>query len=294
LTASDGALSTSDSMTVIVRVNTAPVVDAGLNATVNILFGASLDGTVTDDGLPLPPAVTTTWSMSSGPGAVTFADANAVDTQASFSAAGTYVLMLTAGDGALSASDVTTITVQPAPPPGTSVVERRVAAASDDAEENLRNGSIHLSNSNLALGQKSKNEQGVGLRFTGLMVPRGIAITRAWVQFTSAGSQSVTTPLQVRGQAAGSPATFTAASKNVSSRPKTSASVAWSPAAWSGGQAGSAQRTPDITSLVQEIVNRGDWTPGNPMVILITGTGTRTASAFEGNAGAAAQLHIEY
>jgi hypothetical protein len=30
------------------------------------------------------------------------------------------------------------------------------------------------------------------------------------------------------------------------------------------------------------------------MVIMITGTGIRTAFAYEGNAGAAAQLHIEY
>jgi hypothetical protein len=294
LTASDGALSASDSMTVTVRVNTAPVVDAGPNATVSILFGAALDGTVTDDGLPTPPVVSVTWSVQSGPGAVTFANANAVDTQASFAAAGTYVLTLTASDGALSASDVVTITVQPPPPPGSSVVERRVTAGSDDAEENLRNGSMHLTDAGLELGQKSKNEQGTGFRFTGLMVPRGIAITKAWIQFTSSAAQSVSTPLQLRGQAAGNPATFAATTANISSRPKTAASVAWSPAAWTSGQAGSAQRTTDITSLVQEIVNRGDWTPGNPMVIMITGTGIRTAFAYEGNAGAAAQLHIEY
>lgn len=294
LTASDGALSASDSMTVTVRVNTAPVVDAGPNATVNILFGSALDGTVTDDGLPTPPAVTSTWSMSSGPGTVTFANANAVDTQASFSVAGTYVLTLSASDGALSASDVVTITVQPAPPPGTSVVERRVTAGSDDAAQNLRNGSMHVSDASLILGVKSKNDQGIGLRFTGLMVPKGIAITKAWIQFTASSGQSITTPLQIRGQAAGNPATFTGTASNISSRPKTSASVAWSPAAWTSGQAGSAQRTTDITSLIQEIVNRGDWTPGNPMVIILTGTGTRTAFAYEGNAGAAAQLHIEY
>ena len=39
-----------------------------------------------------------------GPGTVTFGNANAVDTTASFSAAGTYVLRLTANDGALTAA----------------------------------------------------------------------------------------------------------------------------------------------------------------------------------------------
>jgi hypothetical protein len=73
---------------------------------------AILDGTVYDDGQPnLPGAVTTLWSQVSGPGTVTFADPNAVDTMASFSIAGTYVLRLTADDGALSAFDELTVTV---------------------------------------------------------------------------------------------------------------------------------------------------------------------------------------
>src|SRR5439155_5638849 len=76
---------------------------------------ANLNGTVTDDGLPNPPGtVTTTWSEVSGPGAVTFGNASAVDTTASFSAAGTYVLKLEASDSVLSSSDTATITVNPA------------------------------------------------------------------------------------------------------------------------------------------------------------------------------------
>ena len=69
--------------------NQAPVVDAGPDQTITLPSSANLNGTVTDDGLPNPPGtVTTTWSEVSGPGAVTFGDASAVDTTASFSAAG--------------------------------------------------------------------------------------------------------------------------------------------------------------------------------------------------------------
>src|SRR5439155_1141281 len=76
---------------------------------------ANLNGTVTDDGLPNPPgAVTTTWSEVSGPGAATFGNASAVDTTATFSTAGTYVLKLEASDSVLSSSDTATITVNPA------------------------------------------------------------------------------------------------------------------------------------------------------------------------------------
>ena len=95
--------------------NTAPEVDAGPDLVVTLPDEATLDGTVTDDGLPAPPSVTTTWSQESGPGTVTFADVNAVDTTASFSEAGSYVLRLTADDGALAAYDETTITVNAAP-----------------------------------------------------------------------------------------------------------------------------------------------------------------------------------
>ncbi len=70
---------------------------------------------MSDDGLPDPPALTTTWSQVSGPGTVTFGDVNAVDTTASFSTNSTYVLRLTAVDGALSTSSDVTITVNPAP-----------------------------------------------------------------------------------------------------------------------------------------------------------------------------------
>jgi hypothetical protein len=95
------------------------VVDAGPTRTAVMPAGAALDGTVTDDGLP-GSGVTSTWAKASGPGTVTFADAAAVDTTATFSAAGTYTLSLTANDGALGASDTTTVTVTAPNPTATN------------------------------------------------------------------------------------------------------------------------------------------------------------------------------
>src|SRR5262249_51736219 len=76
--------------------NLPPVVNAGPNQIVTLAAGASLSGTVTDDGLPNGTTLQTTWSKFSGPDAVTFANANALNTTATFSTAGTYVLRLTA------------------------------------------------------------------------------------------------------------------------------------------------------------------------------------------------------
>jgi hypothetical protein len=93
-------------------VNLPPTVNAGTDQSITLPASANLSGTVNDDGLPNPPAaVTRTWSMVSGPGTITFGNANALSTTASFSVAGQYVLRLTADDGALSSNDDVTITV---------------------------------------------------------------------------------------------------------------------------------------------------------------------------------------
>jgi hypothetical protein len=92
--------------------NLPPLVDAGVDRAITLPGSALLDGTVTDDGLPDPPAaVTTLWSQVSGPGTVTFGDASEADTTASFSEKGSYVLRLTAHDGELPASDEVIVTV---------------------------------------------------------------------------------------------------------------------------------------------------------------------------------------
>jgi VCBS repeat-containing protein len=60
------------------------------------------------------------------------------------------------------------------------------------------------------------------------------------------------------------------------------------------GEAGADQRTPDIASVIQEIVDRPGWSSGNSLVIIITGTGKRTAEAYDGIAAAAPLLHVGY
>lgn len=94
--------------------NQAPLVNAGSDQSITLPASASLSGTGSDDGLPNPPATATyTWSKVSGPGTVTFGNANALSTTASFSAAGAYVLRLTGSDSALTATDDVSITVNP-------------------------------------------------------------------------------------------------------------------------------------------------------------------------------------
>lgn len=120
LSADDGELQAADE--VVVSVNGAPAAAAGADLTITLPASAALNASVSDDGLPNPPAaLTTNWTAVSGPGTVSFADAGAVDTTASFSAAGTYLLRITADDGSQSVSDDVQVTVNPPPNTAPSV-----------------------------------------------------------------------------------------------------------------------------------------------------------------------------
>lgn len=124
LTANDGALSGQDDVVVKVTAaptggggggggggttNTAPSVSVGPDQAVTSGTAAQLDATVTDDGQPAP--YTVAWTKVSGPGTVTFANAKAADTTATFSQAGAYTLRLTANDSALTGHDDLVVTV---------------------------------------------------------------------------------------------------------------------------------------------------------------------------------------
>ncbi|PJE64259.1 MAG: hypothetical protein COU90_03520, partial [Candidatus Ryanbacteria bacterium CG10_big_fil_rev_8_21_14_0_10_43_42] len=106
--------------------NQAPIADAGADQTIALPESVSLSGSASDDGLP-SGALTTMWTKISGPGTVTFGDASALSTTASFSTDGVYALSLTADDTNLQAVDTVTITVNPetipAPPPSSEYTD---------------------------------------------------------------------------------------------------------------------------------------------------------------------------
>jgi hypothetical protein len=272
------------------------VVSAGPDQSITLPASASLDGTVTDDNLPNPPGTTTTtWTKVSGQGTVTFTNANAVDTTATFSTAGTYVLRLSANDGALSTSDDVTVTVAASGGSTTTTLDVPIRAGADDAEENNSSGSVSLGSSDLELTTDGTTVQTVGMRFTNVTVPSGATLTNAYVQFSVDEVSTATTSLTITAQAADTAATFTTATSNISGRPRTAATTSWAPASWpTVGARGSDQRTPNLAAPLNEVVHRTGWTSGNALALIVTGTGRRTAVAYDGGATTAATLHLEY
>src|SRR5207248_1918199 len=105
-------LTATDDVQVVVKPeNQPPVVNAGTDQTVTLPSSASLQGIVSDDGLPPGSQLTLSWTVVSGSGTVTFANSGAAQTTASFSTAGSYTLRLTANDSQLTSSDDVVVTV---------------------------------------------------------------------------------------------------------------------------------------------------------------------------------------
>jgi hypothetical protein len=98
--------------------NQPPAVNAGPDQSITLPAPANLAGTVSDDGLPIPPGLLTfSWAKVSGPGTVAFGAGNALRTTASFSTNGLYRLRLTISDGAGASSDDLLVTVNQSQPP---------------------------------------------------------------------------------------------------------------------------------------------------------------------------------
>ncbi len=174
-----------------------------------------------------------------------------------------------------------------------TTVEVRVAASSDDAEESA-SGSMNLASYDLELIDDRGN-QTVGIRFVGVGIPQGATIVDAYVQFKTDETTSQATALTIEAQDTDNAQPFTYSTWNISNRTTTGVDVWWDPAAWTTvGEAGAAQRTPDLSSIIQEVVNRPGWSSGNSLVLIITGTGKRVAESYRGDPNGAPLLHVEY
>jgi len=172
----------------------------------------------------------------------------------------------------------------------------QIATSSDDADQ--------VSGSSTALtGDLDVAERFVGLRFQDIDIPQDATILSATISFTATGntvSGSGNPTVAITGQAVDDAATFTTATNNISStttRPRTAASVNWTTGVW--GVDNVVKTTPPLTTIVQEIVNRGPpagWAAGNDMVFIFSDVGAQTRKAYSVNVNAAKapRLTINY
>ena len=188
----------------------------------------------------------------------------------------------------------------------------RLLASTDDAEQRLDNNSVRTDTTNLYLGRGEEEvctrwrpngncrtwtteyfDTMVGLRFRNVEVPPGAVITNAYITFQAYTNGSGDPFFTIRGRMRAMPRLSAPETSNISGRADTAASVTWS--ITNNWSTGSSYNTPDLTTIVKEIVDRGDWDSGNDMAFTFTGTGTRSIRSWDyGNHSAGPVLVIQY
>ena len=168
---------------------------------------------------------------------------------------------------------------------GTAQVEAQVSTSNGDAEES--GGSLQRTSSDLDFGDKQ-----VGLNFQNIAIPQGAVIESAYFEVVSDGSYTATTSITIFGEDVDNGAVFTSGSP-ISSRTTTSESATWVMPYWSATDI--VYQSPDISEVIQEIVDRSGWSTGGDINIITTETsGNRGAKSYDNSSSDAPRLVITY
>jgi len=179
---------------------------------------------------------------------------------------------------------------------GATSYTQEISTGSNDAEENNSGGSndgdVNISGNDLEMPDDGGTNQIIGLRFTGVNIPAGSTITSASIEFTADETDSSTVTLDIWGEDVDDASTFTGCTNecgDISGRTKTSSQVTWSNIpSWNNGEQGPDTTTPDLSAIIQEVIDRPGWSNGNNIVFIIEGSGTneRVAESVEGGPNA--------
>jgi len=133
-----------------------------------------------------------------------------------------------------------------------------------------------------------------GFRFQDVDIPRGAKINYAMMEFIAKSDSQVPTNMEIAGHHTAVAPSFNNNDRNLSSRPKTTARAKWTPEDWVETHRYGIVKTSDIGNVVQEIVNHSDWCGGNPLAMIMNGTGMRGVTPLENRRWAAPILRVSY
>lgn len=158
-------------------------------------------------------------------------------------------------------------------------------------------GVVALNSDTLKLSDGTQ-EVVTGLHFSSVRIPRGAMITSAKLLFTAENANFIATTLDISAEDVGNAEGFNNSNDNISGRPRTSETLNWSndnafPVS------GQLVATPDLSSVIQNVVDRSDWCGGNDLNIIIEGSSTNALSSreiksMESNTGNGPQLSITF
>jgi type IV pilus assembly protein PilY1 len=172
--------------------------------------------------------------------------------------------------------------------------QARTSEDADDAVE-LYSGEVKLDQNALALmtdTAESEDNAWIGLRFPELQIPQGATITDARLQFKSTINTDAPTQLLIHAEDANDSAPYEETNYNVSGRDRTYNSVNWSE--FPEWDEEGVYESPNLSSLIQQVVNKPGWCGGNALGLTVKGTGERLVSAFDAGAANGPALTVSY
>jgi hypothetical protein len=107
-----------------------------------------------------------------------------------------------------------------------------------------------------------------GFRFTNVPVPAGAHIVEAHIRFTLDSYQGEEITVRFYGEASGNAQTFSDTDRPANRPVNTQAYGEWHVPASEVWTLGDQRDSPDLTAVIQAIVDRPDWRPGNALAII--------------------------
>lgn len=162
-----------------------------------------------------------------------------------------------------------------------------------DAEEREDTGVVDRTSTDLEFGRDATT-QFVGMYWPSINVPKAATITEAYITLVANQVQTGAMTVRLHGHAVDSSSIFLIDSFNISSRPRTTAFVDWSPVDWSTIDA--VYQSADLSPIIQELVNRPGWVSGNNVAIIsLPQAGNRRGAwSYNGDPAKAPTLTITY
>lgn len=169
----------------------------------------------------------------------------------------------------------------------TNVIDTfNIQNGNDDAEQDINNGSMYLTSSDLELLQDGSSEQLVGIRFNGVNIPQGATINSAYIQFTvDEVNTSGTVDILIASEDIDDASSINSSAQNLSSRNYFFAdTLVWTPGPFANiNDADTNQQTIDISKLVQNSVNKVSWFSGNAILFGLVDPAVLNLPGYSGN-----------
>ena len=157
----------------------------------------------------------------------------------------------------------------------------QIKESNDDAYEQTENGTIKSSKKEHRIPQrtnKNSTKTITRLRFQDLKIPQGAVIDQASILFEVSDSKSGKVDIDIKVEAHDNAPPLVSNRNWISAQPQESGSVQWQIPASDNWASGTKVASPDVTSLLQKVVNRAGWSRDNAVAFQLSASASHSSN----------------